>query len=294
MKMRTLRTGILGGVGLTVVIVGGVMQVSGGGAPAHYDHDFQKMFGRSADFHVSGPATGPSPDVESDAFVDMVEYPSGDLFYFFYKPVDIFDIEYVGDRKKWKVKGGDRTTVGLSGEWKYKDETDESFAALILEAFRNNNLNNYLDLNSSDDDEQFSFTMAFDRVVFDNDPGPDDFGEILYFERGTGFGNSWLKFQAVDKDGNALGPWLVVGPNETVQTSPHTTIMRTDQKMGTTSIDISRLGVSELEYLRVSNDVQDEPAYNPAAGGDFAPDFKIMVVVTHPVQLHHEILGIFD
>lgn len=290
--MRAIRTIVLSGLGLTVVVIGGVMHVSGGGAPAHYEHAFQKMYGRSADFHVSGPATGPSPDVQGDAMVDIVEYPSGDLFYFFYKPVNISDITYEGDRSRWAVKGGDRTTVGLSGEWKYEDETDESFAALMLEAFRNNNLNNYVDLNGSD--PVFAFTMSFDRTVFDNDPGPDDFGEILYFERGTGFGNSWLKFQAVDKDGNALGPWLVVGPNETVQTSPHTTIMRTDQSMGTTSIDISRLGVSELEFLRVSNDVIDEPAYNAAAGSDFAPDFKIMVVVTHPVQLHHEILGVFD
>ena len=125
----------------------------------------------------------------------------------------------------------------------------------------------------------------------DDDPDPDDFGEILYFERGAGSGNSWLKMQAVDETGAPLGPWLVVGPNETLQTTPETVVYRSDQKMGTTSIDVSRLGVSELSYLRISNDVTGESAYT--GGGDQSPDFKIMIVMTDKEQLA-EAMGMFD
>ena len=54
--------------------------------------------------------------------------------------------------------------------------------------------------------------------------------------------------------------------------------------MGTTSIDVSRLGVSEFQYLRITNDVVGEPAYT--GGGDRNPDFKVMVVMTNKEQLN--------
>ena len=134
-------------------------------------------------------------------------------------------------------------------------------------------------------------TIKFDFVVQDNDPEPDEFGEILYFERGTGNGNSWLMMQAVDENGTALGPWLVIGPAETVQTTPPTTVLNSTQKVGTTSIDVSRLGVTEFQYLRVTNDVVGQPAYT--GGGDRNPDFKIMAVLTNEEQIV-KILGAYD
>ena len=159
----------------------------------------------------------------------------------------------------------------------------------MLEAFSNNNLNNYLDTHHNK--ALWELTIRFDMIVKDNDEGPDEFGEILYFERGSGNGNSWIKMQAVDENGAALGPWLVVGPNETLQTTPQTAVYRADQKMGTTSIDVSRLGVSEFEYLRISNVVKNEPAYT--GGGDQNPDFKLMVVMTNEEQLA-ELMGSYD
>ena len=66
---------------------------------------------------------------------------------------------------------------------------------------------------------------------------------------------------------------------------------RLDQKMGTTSIDVSRLGVEEFEYLRISNYVHDEYAYT--GGGDTNPDFKLMVVMTNEDQLKN-MLGHYD
>jgi hypothetical protein len=272
-----------------------------GGAQARYQHDFQRPYGQRAVFHVSGPATGSSPDVQGDAMIESIEYGSGEKREFFYKPVAVLDVEYDGEPRHWSARGGHRCEVGLTdrhffgaaeGSGDEVSATDvEHFQATMLEAFDNNNLNNYVDLAGAG--ATFSFVIAFDRVVKDDDPAPDDFGEILYFERGTGFGNSWLKLQAVDASGNALGPWLVVGPHESWHTTPKTTVMRVDQRIGAAAIDVSRLGVSEFQYLRISNDVAGEPAYQ-SDNGDLQPDFKIMAVITDEKQLQYEILGGFD
>ncbi len=266
----------------------------------NYQFGFQHQVGELATFNVSGPATGSNPDRQGDAVLNTVEYPSGDAFIHFYKPVDVSDIEYDGNASSWRVRGGDNCTIGLTGYYKLSSVGLESFHDLMLTAFRNNNLNNYLDAGSG---ISFSFIIEFDLVVKDNDPDPDDFGEILYFERGSGNGNSWLKIQAVDENGAPLGPWLVIGPNETVQTTPVTTV-KSGQTIGTTAIDVSRLGVSEFKYLRVSNRMEDdddddddededdddddddddeESAYT--GGGDTRPDFKIMAVMTNQAQL---------
>ena len=136
-------------------------------------------------------------------------------------------------------------------------------------------------------DESIASLLRMDLIHSSEDAR----GEILYFERGSGNGNSWIKMQAVDENGAALGPWLVVGPNETLQTTPQTAVYRMDQKMGTTAIDVSRLGVSEFEYLRISNVVKNEPAYT--GGGDQNPDFKLMVVMTNEEQLA-QLFGGYD
>ena len=53
--------------------------------------------------------------------------------------------------------------------------------------------------------------------------------------------------------------------------------------MGGTAIDVSRLGVTEFKYLRVSTTDQSDPQY--AWGGDRNPDFKLMAVITDPAQI---------
>lgn len=277
-----------------------VMPALASSGPDYHD-SFQRSVGGAATFHVTGPATGESPDVEGDATLIRVEMPTGDQFISFYKPVAVHDAEYDGRLDKWLVRAGSRCTIGLSDIEHYvadggRDDDDDDddltqedldvFEDMIFRAFNTNNLNNYVD--NGDSNSEFYFTIEFDMTVNDNDPEPDEFGEILYFERGAGSGNSWLKMQAVDEEGEALGPWLLVGPDETVQTSPVTTVMRSDQKMGTTSIDVSRLGVSSFKYLRISNDVTDHPAYT--GGGDRAPDFKIMVVMTNDEDIQKSIL----
>lgn len=258
-------------------------------AAGDYEHSFQNKVGGRATFNVSGPATGANPDVQGDAFLDSVVYPNGDAFTYHHKPSNIFGIDFNGDAsdRDWCVRGGAASTIGLRGDFVFgladgddRDVSDLdmlSFRADMLRAFNSNNLNNDLDMKGCD--TRFTFTIEFDLIVRDNDPGADDFGEILYFERGAGAGDSWIKFQAVDEDGNALGPWLVISPSETVPTEPVTTVHRDDERLGACAIDVSRLGVSEFRFLRVSNDCADERAYS--GGGDLSPDFKVMVIVAN-------------
>ncbi len=182
-------------------------------------------------------------------------------------------------------------TVGKVGflEWGDADGDQSSVTAADIEAFRqdilrvlsNNNLNNYIGIEASG--MEFSFILEFDMVVRDNDPGPDDLGELLYFERGILNGNSWITLQAVDSSGVGIGPPLLISPHETSATTPRTYIFDTDQQMGGTAIDVSRLGVTEFKYLRVSTTDQSDSQY--AWGGDRNPDFKLMAVITDQAQI---------
>lgn len=261
---------------------------------SNYEFDFQQLHGDRAEFFPSGPATGSSPDVQGDAFLNSVTFPNGDDFIHFYRPSGVYDVSYTGEQgRKLGIRGGDNTTTGVTGYHELRSfdgvsgdvsATDlDMFADMALLAFNTNNLNTYVDAGSGVG--QFYFTVKFELPIMDNDEDRDDFGEILFLERGAGYGNSYLKMQAVDDAGNPLGPWLVIDPNEMVQTTPPTTVYKPNQKIGTTSIDVSRLGVTEVQYLRVSNDMAGEVAYVPFSGSDTNPDFKLMAVVTHPDHL---------
>lgn len=280
------------------LVVTACLGCGAGALAGGYEFGFQEMYGDRATFSVTGPATGNNPDVQGDANLSSVVFPSGDEFIFFYKPQAVHDIQYSGKLSDWRVRAGTNTSHGLSGDYIYgaadgnpsdASEADRTaFAELILLAMQSDNLNQYVDLGGSGN--EFSFIIEFDREVRDNSPDPDDFGELIYFERGAGSGNSWLKIQAVDENGDALGPWLVIQPSETTQTTPITTVYNSTQTMGATSIDVSRLGVDGFRFIRISNDVDGEPGYT--GGGDKAPDFKFMTVMTNEAQIAEAI--VFD
>ncbi|MEM7227407.1 MAG: hypothetical protein AAF432_01185 [Planctomycetota bacterium] len=273
----------------------GIAALSASVLASGYQYDFQHLHGTTATFHVTGPATGSSPDVQGDAMLTRVEYPNSDEFITFYKPTAVHDFQWSGNKSKIRVRAGSNTTDGLSGDYILGADDGNSsnvtsadvtaFEGHILTAMSSNNLNQYMDI--SGNSNKVSFIVEFDRVVKDDDPGADDFGELLYFERGSGSGNSWLKIQAVDASGTPLGPWLVITPSETVQTTPTTTVYKSNQTMGTTSIDVSRLGVSEFQFLKVSNTLEGELAYT--GGGDMSPDFKLMAVMTNTSQLAEDL-----
>ena len=119
----------------------------------------------------------------------------------------------------------------------------------------------------------------------DDDPTVSDaHGELLFLERGREGGNSWLTMQAVDAFGVPLGPELAVSPEETYPTTPVFSVRTASQKIGGLAIDVSRLGVPAVQYLKLSETRAEDPGYEPlyTTGIDFQPDFKLMAVITHP------------
>jgi hypothetical protein len=241
----------------------------------------QERVGEQPTFHTSGPATENANNYNKDGLLDAVEYSNGQKHIFFYKPVNVFDLQYTGDPSVFRVGGASGVTVGSSSFLEWGDTDVDTFGQEMIRVLSNNNLANYVDLAAYG--LEFSFILEFDMVVRDNDPGPDDFGELLYFERGMVNGNSWITLQAVDSSGVGLGPALLISPKETIRTTPQTFILSSDQHMGGAAIDVSRLGVTEFKYLRVSTTDPNDPQY--AWGGDRAPDFKLMAVITDPTQM---------
>lgn len=254
-------------------------------ASASYDHSYQEKYGGNATFHVSGAVIG--GDNQGDAILDSVEMPNGDEFTEFYLPVAVHDMDYTHDGTRMSARGGTNCTIGLNYEHKIGQAegtttnvsaTDRTvFEGKLLEVMQTPNLNNYVDF--SGDPGAWSFIIEFQHIIRDDDPNPDDSGELLYFERGSGSGNSWLTIQAVDENGNALGPPLAVSPDETLATSPPA-IVALGQGIGAAAIDLSRLGVTSARFLKVSRPNSGEGGYT---SGERAPDFKFMSVIVVPV-----------
>lgn len=257
-----------------------------------YEYEFQHKVGGDATFHVSGPAT--EGELQADAFLESVEMASGETYDIFYRPVRAFGLFYNGDPKKLGVRGGDETTVGIQGlvnahtlDGDNSGISEEDVATFeseyAFEVFKNNNLNNYFDIGSADD--PWSIIVEFELTVMDNDPEPDAHGELLYFERGSNYGNSWVTLTAVDESGEPLpgAQPLAIGPSETNATSPGFDVYRNGQGMGAAAIDVSRLGVTEFKYLKIS---AASPGVGGYTSGERYPDLKFMAVITNELQLN--------
>ncbi|MEM7626110.1 MAG: hypothetical protein AAF333_10970 [Planctomycetota bacterium] len=271
----------------------------------YFSHDYQVPVTERATFNVSGAAT--LGDVQGDAFLSSVVYLDDSEFTEYYTPVNISHfLGEAGKGKKLAIRGGNNITEGISGlhfvggyaEGRRSDQITEAdiekFEASLRKVMANKNLNNYFDVAGGT--HGFDFIMSFELPVMDDDPTQADVrGELLYFERGTGGGNSWLTLQAVDEDGNALGPAIAISPQETFPTSPIFSVMRSDQKLGGLAIDVSRLGVSEVQHLRVRKTETTDDGYGPISRGgvDFNADFKVMAVITHPDHLT-TLAGLYD
>jgi hypothetical protein len=104
---------------------------------------------------------------------------------------------------------------------------------------------------SGGDRGHFEFTIVFPEAVTDNDAAEDDQGEIVFFERGAGGANSWLKLEVVDEQGRRIGRSVVTDPIGKVATQPPAYVGG-EQRMDGVTIDLSLFGVSEMQRLRVS------------------------------------------
>ncbi len=282
---------------LTIALVGGA-GLSASAEP--YVQRFQEPFGRQPVFHMAGNATDTHAqfDPTGDGWLASVEMPDGTVLKHFYKPVGIHRLTSGGDMghnhhivQRGMPDSGFATALGRFSN----DSSDHNVTQADLIGFRDalqtsladTKLTHYVDAINTD--PHFSFIIEFEQPLMDNDDGPDEFGELLYFERGAGNGNSWLTIQAVERDGTPLGPPLAISPDETAQTVPAIQLTHGDansaQRFGAVAIDLSRLGVSETRYLRVRHTIDSDPGYRSDIPSDKAPDFKFLAIITHPDQL---------
>ncbi|MEO1235487.1 MAG: hypothetical protein AAFX76_01725 [Planctomycetota bacterium] len=266
-----------------------------GQSSSYFSYDYQVPVSQRATFNVTGAAA--NGDVQGDAFLSSVVYPDGSEYTQYYLPVDVTDmVAESGQGNRISIRGGNNITDGVPGRRTIGGFADgksrstitsddvEGFEDALRSAMASKNLNYYFDMSGNPD---FGYTVKFEIPVRDDDPEPDIRGELLYFERGTGGGNSWLTFQAVDENGNALGPALAISPEETFPTTPVFSVYRADQQFGGLAIDVSRLGVDSVQYLRIRRTVSTDDGYGPISRGgvDLQPDCKIMAVITHPDDL---------
>ena len=271
-----------------------------------FSHAFQEPASQRAVFHVSGSAVSQG-DVQGNAFLDRVEYSDGSRHEQFYRPAWAGNFQGRGGQgERVRVRGGDHIAVppgqearrglrylggfadgGKDKHWSAEDML--AFGEGVRAAFADRNLNHYLDMTR---DPDFSLDIAFERPVKDDDPAISDVrGELLYFERGNAGGNSWLTFQAIDRDGQPLGPPLAISPEETFFTTPQVAVYSRWQTFGGLAIDVSRLGVPEVRYLRIRKTRDGDDGYDKSlkkARGqnvDRSPDLKLMAVITDPADL---------
>ncbi|MFK7958902.1 MAG: hypothetical protein AB8G96_00115 [Phycisphaerales bacterium] len=248
-----------------------------------YDHVYQYRVGQRAIFHMSGAAVT-CGDTQGSAILDAVEMPDGTLFEHFYYPQRVFNLCYSGNASSMSVRGGTNTQAPVQGQVRIGQAGDsngsdvsaadlEAFSELMLGAFRYPDVAHYVDLNWNCGTD-WSFIIDFGVEVLDDDADRDDRGEILYFERGSCSGNSHLVFQAVDENGCPLGTPLVIGPEETLPTTPATVV---SQEFGCAAIDLSRLGVDRARYIKV---MAATPGVGGFQHGEQNPDFKVMAVYT--------------
>lgn len=252
-------------------------------------------------FRVSGPATNDNPD--GNAWLNRVNYGGGlvlESTQFVY-PSRVAGLQYNGGVGEMRVIAGSDTThpgtkgvttlEGMDGDSGSISTTDiRRFQNQILDAFSNNNLNHLFDIIPSD--RQFRFHVHFDQPIVDNDAGPDNFGEVVYFERGGNGSNSFI-WLAIGSNNKIVGKPYLVDPDTTLSPTPtnRPAFIRSYDPQGNPqgvqqveglALDISEaFGVTELSAIRVMS-VQDYQGLDGFTGWingeDDAPDMKMFAV----------------
>jgi len=256
-------------------------------------------------------ATGAPPDLpepefhlgenegsRGDVIMGAVDFGMMLRFDSFHYVSRVTDFQYNGDPGTLRITVGPDCSSGAAphriedgdGDPSSVSETDlEIFNAHATEAFNNVNLNHFVDIQHSGS-AQFSCILEFDELVKDDSILDDDVPEIIYFERGSGGGNSFLTIEALDADGNVVGRPLLIGPDDGIHCTPAAMVAtlnndltyRGEQEMTGVAIDMSDLGVVAFQRLRARTPVSTDLDRNGVAysGGEVEADFKLVVVQT--------------
>lgn len=140
----------------------------------------------------------------------------------------------------------------------------------IAEYLSNSNLNNIID---GEGRSEVKLDIEFEEYLSDNTSSGDAVGEIIVFERGM---NSDIYIQAIDKlGGKELWTKLFLSRKEMTYAGfdVDTIEIGAAQKMGYWRIDLSKLGVSNIKYVRISS-----------LPVNSWPDFKIIGLNTKKCQ----------
>jgi hypothetical protein len=198
-------------------------------------------------FYVSAAPSGPV--FGSGAILDAVEYPSGGVCDRFITALRISHLD---------------CSAATTGR--------QRLAQRLAESQGDADLGHLVEIPAG----AYSFILEFEQTVHDSEPALDDVGELLVFERGRGAGDSWFLLEAVDEKGQSVGRPQLVGPRELHSTVPpsHVRVGRSrTEEVGAAAIDLTRLGVPSLRFLRVSS---PHLGRNGFVGGDIAADLKIL------------------
>jgi hypothetical protein len=245
-------------------------------------------------FRVSGPVVESADSGGyGDLRLDAVEMPDGERTTRFVFARRISGLVFDGPVGRLRLIAGQRgadswaDVLGLEaqdGDRTNVSQRDQTlFAERMLDAFDNPWLNEHVELSGN---YRYEFTIEFEQTMVDDDAREDSFGEVICFERGAGAGNSWLRMQAVDENGAAQGEAIIVSPHEFRGTTPPAHVGLFDElgarrneteELGGATIDLTRLGVAELRFLKVSSPVAGHDGFT---GGETAADFKILGVMS--------------
>ncbi len=221
--------------------------------------------GPTIEIHVSTPCCSSPYDARhDDLLLQYVAWDDGTISDDFIFAAAVRDVEYQGPNGRFRVITGPNCSVGEPGVHDIEDEDGNGgsiseldramFAERILNAWNHENLNAYVDLRSS---SHYSFTVDFEEVIRDDDPGADDTGELIVFEVA---GNSIVKLEALNEAGDVIGQpviiesWKRVAPDRLyVGRYTNSGAPRCGSyEYKATGIDLSEFGVNQLTSLRIS------------------------------------------
>ncbi|AHB41134.1 hypothetical protein P148_SR1C00001G0329 [candidate division SR1 bacterium RAAC1_SR1_1] len=139
-----------------------------------------------------------------------------------------------------------------------EDPTEEEIADYLS----NNNLNNLID---GEGRGEVILDVELEKIVYDNTKKGDVIGELLIFERGM---NADMYIQSVDSlGGKELGKKIFLNRKDLIYAGfdVDTVEIGTPQKMGYWKVDLEKLGVGAIKFLRISSEPKNS-----------GPDFKII------------------
>jgi hypothetical protein len=241
--------------------------------------------------YVTTPGyANPRDAVNADVLLDRIVFPDGVTVMHgdFVFPGQVLQMTYGGPIDRFRIQNGALATVGqpgiayiedLDGNGSSVSDSDRLLFAERMElAWSNRNLNNRTMLHAQ---SGYSFVVGLETRIWDSSFASDNRPEIFIFEDQ---GNSVMTLQALDDDLVPVGTPVEIRAVDITSIQPNKVWVGRwgndgQPQSGTyeckvASIDLSRLGVTHVKWLKVTTAV--------SGGGEASADLKIICVDTSP------------